>query len=174
MPRRKRRGSPRSDAPPPAEVVLAVNGHSHPAVARRDTRTEGVFAARLEVERTGELVLTEKGLRQLTGGDRCHGDGEKPSWDGRPRVLLWRGEVVKQLGRAGSNRERVLNAFEEEGWPDAVSDPLEWDQFDDLKARLRETVRGLNKGLKPGTIRFRGLLPVFLSRGNESPLSFRT
>jgi hypothetical protein len=48
----------------------------------------------------------------------------------------------------------VLDAFEREGWPDAISDPLEPDELMDHKTRLQETAKSLNDRLMDGTIRF--------------------
>jgi hypothetical protein len=140
MPRRKHRVSTNANARPPAskkptEVVPGVNGRSHPATARRATRAE---------------------VEELCGaGLAVEQAGDKPSWDHQPRALRWRGAIIRSWRRAAPNQEAALDAFEKEGWPDAINDPLEPDDHQESKARLREMVRGLNKGLKAGTIRFR-------------------
>ncbi len=63
------------------------------------------------------------------------------------------GDAVCRLykAKAASNVVRVLDAFEEEGWPPEVLDPL---PNGVNSKRLSETIRSLNKGLK--VIRFRG------------------
>jgi hypothetical protein len=48
----------------------------------------------------------------------------------------------------------VLAAFQVADWSERILDPLEWEPGLDPTERLRETVKSLNRGLTPGTIRF--------------------
>jgi hypothetical protein len=51
-------------------------------------------------------------------------------------------------------QELILAAFQEEGWPPAIDDPLPSQFNQDPKRRLHYTVRNLNRGQKPIRIRF--------------------
>ena len=68
----------------------------------------------------------------------------KPRWD-RARGELWVGKsIVKTFRQRAPNQRCVLNAFEEEGWPPRIDDPLSHKRDTDPRERLSETVRGLN------------------------------
>ena len=58
------------------------------------------------------------------------------------------------------NQTRLLDVFQEQGWADAhIDDPLlvlEGETEQDVKRRLHETLKNLNRTLPPGTIWFRG------------------
>ena len=62
--------------------------------------------------------------------------------------------MAKRFRRDAANQGAVLDAFEAQGWPVFIADPLERLAGLDAKARLRETVRCLNRRLAAGTIRF--------------------
>jgi hypothetical protein len=49
----------------------------------------------------------------------------------------------------------VLAAFEAAEWPSGIADPLPRRSRGNAKVRRRETIKSLNAGLPPGTIRFR-------------------
>jgi hypothetical protein len=130
-------------------------------------------AGLLEVcrEPGGQAVLTAAGSRLLLDLIRLVGVlllGEQaldsPVYDPDERALRWRGRRVKRLQREAPVQEVVLLAFQRQGWPRRIGDPLPDEPGLDPKERVRETVKGLNRGLKSGTIRFhadgtgRGLL----------------
>lgn len=77
-----------------------------------------------------------------------------PFYDTCGRCLYWEGTRLKQLAANASTQRLVLEAFEEDGWPGRIDDPLPPKRSLLPAARLRETVRNLNRGLRPGTIRF--------------------
>ncbi len=64
-----------------------------------------------------------------------------PSWDSSRRELLFGGKTCKRYRTRAVNQEKVLAAFEEEGWPSRIDDPVP-------PGRLKETVRQLNKHLQ--------------------------
>jgi hypothetical protein len=72
-----------------------------------------------------------------------------PTWDGTARRLLFRGQVCKQFARPAPNQERILATFQEEGWPDAVDDPLP-------AGKLAQTVESLNDRLQHIKFRLNG------------------
>lgn len=79
-----------------------------------------------------------------------------PVWD-RDRQELRLGDVVvKQLKVPAVNQERVLAAFEEEGWPIRIDDPLPPVYDQDPKIRLHDTIVSLNRNQKHPLIRFYG------------------
>jgi hypothetical protein len=57
----------------------------------------------------------------------------------------WGGTLIKRFRQPAENQEQVLNAFQEEDWPDRIDDPLPPKPNMELKRRLRDTVAALNK-----------------------------
>jgi hypothetical protein len=86
------------------------------------------------------------------------GQNIEPRWD-KARYELYLGpHLVKSYRQNASSQFHILAAFQEEGWPSSISDPLTPISKQELhqKNRLRETVRGLNKNhLTKGLLRFR-------------------
>jgi hypothetical protein len=79
-----------------------------------------------------------------------------PIWDRDLQELRWGGLVVKQFKVPSPNQETILAAFQEEGWPPRIDDPLP-PQFDqDPKRRLHDTINTLNRSQKNALIRFLG------------------
>jgi hypothetical protein len=54
------------------------------------------------------------------------------------------------------NQELVLAAFEEERWPRRILDPLSPQPFHDVKRRLSDTIKFLNRRQENEFIRFHG------------------
>ncbi len=81
----------------------------------------------------------------IRGSDGQHGSPTKPSWDNVTRELLIKGNVVKRFRRPASNQERVLDAFQEDGWPPRIDDPLPQKQGRDVSLCLHDTVNHLNR-----------------------------
>jgi hypothetical protein len=80
----------------------------------------------------------------------------KPKWD-RARQELRLGDiVVKQFKVPAANQERILAAFEEDGWPVRIDDPLPPTSEQDSKRRLHDTINSLNRNQKQNRIRFLG------------------
>ena len=77
-----------------------------------------------------------------------------PRWD-RDRQELRLGEtVVKRFKVPAANQEQILAAFEEEGWPVHIDDPLSPHPEQDPKRRLHATINALNRNQKCRLIRF--------------------
>jgi hypothetical protein len=83
-------------------------------------------------------------------------DPVRPRWDRDRQELRLGYVVVKQYKVPAPNQERVLAAFEEEGWPVHVDDPLPPSGELDPKRRLHDTINSLNRNQKAGLIRFSG------------------
>jgi hypothetical protein len=79
-----------------------------------------------------------------------------PHWDAAKRVLSFAGRVVKQFKWHAINQESVLAAFEEEGWPARIDDPLSPQPEQDAKRRLSDTIKCLNRKQKHRILHFRG------------------
>jgi hypothetical protein len=79
-----------------------------------------------------------------------------PQWDSVRRVLSVNGRTIKHFRVPSRNQEAVLVAFEEEGWPQRIDDPLPFRAGLNAKYRLHFTIRRLNHGGKQQLIRFFG------------------
>ena len=82
----------------------------------------------------------------------CH----TPQWDCEDRILYVGEMVVKEYRVLSPNQEAVLSAFQEEGWPHYIDDPLSPVPDQNPKQRLRDTIRCLNANQKNQLVRFRG------------------
>jgi hypothetical protein len=79
-----------------------------------------------------------------------------PRWDGDRRELLLAGRVVKRFRQEASVQEAILAAFEEEGWPPCILDPLSPRSGLDPKQRLHSAINSLNRAQKYPGVHFRG------------------
>jgi hypothetical protein len=80
----------------------------------------------------------------------------KPNWDFRRKELRLGGCVIKQFRWSAANQEAILMAFEEDGWPPRIDDPLPPKLNQDSKRRLHDTIKCLNRSHKKRLIRFSG------------------
>ncbi|MBN1395938.1 MAG: hypothetical protein JW959_13030 [Pirellulales bacterium] len=119
------------------------------------------------------VVLTDKGVSFATAvtGKRItlskfklvHGDEPAPSpsnatprWDAQRRELRVGRRVAKRFKTPSPNQETILSAFEEEGWPNRIDDPLRPQAEQDSKCRLHDTIKSLNRHHQRRLIVFRG------------------
>jgi hypothetical protein len=137
-----------------------------------------------EFRATGDLtftertcfVLTSNGVVAARGSCQVSSDGGKPrpsavhasdgsdtaasppvpTWDAEKRVLCIDGQIVKRFKWHAMNQETVLAAFEEEGWPVRIDDPLPPQPEQDSKRRLSDTIKCLNRKQQNPLIHFRG------------------
>ena len=68
----------------------------------------------------------------------------KPHWNAARRELSLGGRMVKQFHVPARNQELILSAFQEEGWPELIDDPLAGEIHIDPKTRLNDVVYRLN------------------------------
>jgi hypothetical protein len=116
----------------------------------------------------GAPLLTGPGVshvRRLVLAARAGSAGPRgpglplPHWDGVRRQFWLGPRLLRQFRRPAPAQAAVLAAFQAGGWaaghaPDPI--PREpGDTEDEARHRLHETVKNLNRGLPPGTIRFR-------------------
>lgn len=100
--------------------------------------------------------LCEPQIDALTVGQDLTAEELLPCWN-RERHELRLGEhVVKRFRWLAANQEMILTAFEEEGWPVRIDDPLPPQPAQDPKRRLHDTVKCLNRNQKHRLIHFGG------------------
>src|SRR4029079_19770564 len=79
-----------------------------------------------------------------------------PEWNASRRELRYQGQVIKHYRVPAENQELILSAFQEEGWPHCIDDPLPQDGEVDPKQRLQATIKSLNRNQLVRLIRFHG------------------
>jgi hypothetical protein len=79
-----------------------------------------------------------------------------PIWDREKRELRVGDRVVKKFKWPAENQERVLDAFQEKGWPLRIDDPLQPHPNICPKRRLHDTLKCLNRKQANELIKFRG------------------
>jgi hypothetical protein len=89
-------------------------------------------------------------------GEAARMPSQTPCWDPDRRQLSFAGYLIKEFRSNSPNQESVLMAFEEEGWPPRIYDPLPPLPELDPKERLRNTIKSLNRKQKRPLIRFLG------------------
>lgn len=77
-------------------------------------------------------------------------------WNPERRELTVNSDVVKRFRVPAPNQQLVLTAFQEEGWPERIDDPLPPAQGIQPKRRLHATINCLNRNQKLHLIRFGG------------------
>ena len=80
----------------------------------------------------------------------------RPRWDSELNELRMDEVLIKRFRWQAVNQAMVLCAFEEEGWPEHIDDPLPPLPGLDSKRRLHDTIKCLNRGHKIPLIRFHG------------------
>lgn len=78
----------------------------------------------------------------------------KPVWIPRLRELRLGSRVIKRFSQPASSQELILNAFQEDGSPVAIDDPLPPTARRDPKKRLRRTVQNLKRAQASPGIHF--------------------
>ena len=147
----------------------------HTLDAELQCETEGSSSTRPRVmlTRTSCFILTERGLalahafldrrdplpslETVRTVDLAHSSVElSPRWDRDCRELWLGAALVKQFKVPAANQEIILQAFQEEGWPPCIDDPLPPQFAMNPKRRLHDTLGALNRNQKHKFIRFRG------------------
>jgi len=62
--------------------------------------------------------------------------------------------LIKKFRVPAPSQESILAAFDEDGWPERIDDPLPRLRGSDASGRLGEAVRGLNRRQKHAYVRF--------------------
>jgi len=80
----------------------------------------------------------------------------KPRWD-RTGRKLWLGScLVKAFPRPSGCQVLILEAFEEQGWPESIDDPLPMERDIDPKRRLHDAIKRLNRKQQCPAMSFHG------------------
>ncbi|BBO35583.1 hypothetical protein [Lacipirellula parvula] len=77
-------------------------------------------------------------------------------WDTNSRQLHMNGKLVKRFKWPAANQEALLNAFQEEHWPQRIDDPLPPQTDQDPKRRLADTIKCLNRKQINRLLQFHG------------------
>lgn len=115
------------------EVPPAESSSPHPASGGQPSQ-RGAGA-----DPTGAISLKSKAL---------------PIWDPNLRELSFQGQVIKRYRVPAPNQELILAAFEEDGWPDWIDDPLPPVPNIEPKRRLQATIKSLNRNQTVPKLRF--------------------
>ena len=83
-------------------------------------------------------------------------NGRMPFWDPITRELRLGDVIIKRFKWKGINQETVLSAFQEDGWPTVIDDPLPPKEEQDSRQRLHDTIKALNRRQEYPCIRFHG------------------
>lgn len=78
-----------------------------------------------------------------------------PYWNADRGELTYCGHLVKHFDQKAKNQKAILAAFQEEGWPERIDDPLPQDAVD-AKERLHDAIKNLNRHQAAPLIHFRG------------------
>jgi hypothetical protein len=79
-----------------------------------------------------------------------------PHWDATRRELWVGPDLVKRYRQPAPSQERILTAFEEEGWPSRIDDPLPPQDGRDPKYNLHNTISNLNRNQRQQRLHFSG------------------
>ena len=101
----------------------------------------GTTADRGLVEVAHALGFVNERLRNnlldALGEQPAERDPEKPHWDKQARELRFRGAVVRRVPKPAQSKNvvRILDEFEDLGWPTRIDDPLTGGGKDDRRRR---------------------------------------
>jgi len=93
---------------------------------------------------------------RLGGASRREDRARAPVWDQQRRQIRVGESVVKEFKLPAPNQETILTAFEEEGWPPRIDDPLPPVPDVDPRRRLHDTIKALNRKQRNDLVRFMG------------------
>ncbi|MGD9633365.1 MAG: hypothetical protein AB7G28_09485 [Pirellulales bacterium] len=116
----------------------------------------GADAACDAFQKIRSRARTNSPAEKDTGATLASAPPKRPSWDAARRILLWENQIVKSFRRRAINQELVLGAFQEESWPPRIDDPLAPQPCQDMKRRLNDTIKCLNRGQVHPLLHFRG------------------
>jgi hypothetical protein len=123
---------------------------------------------RLSFDERTCVVLTDAGLAvRATRGRRIRRQvvatglaespyADMPFWEGVRRELRVGATLVKCFKQPAPYQEAILAAFEEEGWPLRIDDPLPPKPDRDPKRHLHDTINNLNRNQRERLIHFFG------------------
>jgi hypothetical protein len=113
----------------------------------------GVLAAQESCSGGDSVLTSDKTACRVVAPDEPL---PQPKWDDQRRQLRVGVDVVKEFKLPSPNQETVLMAFEEDGWPPRIDDPLPPLPQLDPRRRLHDTIKALNRKQKSSLLRFMG------------------
>lgn len=139
--------------------LAAANGKPHkPAKARRESSGKAAKTGRFTPRST--FVLTNQGKKfaedviaqrcAVCGAERNgkadveHTTSTRPVWDVKRRTLHWGSKLVKHYRVHANNQVAILTAFEEQGWPPCIRNPLTATREATAQRRLHDAITRLN------------------------------
>ncbi|MCA9054457.1 MAG: hypothetical protein KDA75_11510 [Planctomycetaceae bacterium] len=135
--------------PQATSLVLTPNGYLHITAALEGRELNGgpksAYSPQLQVVPTADEPATHAPDRTVTA---------TPEWDPTLRELRFRGELIKRYRVPAPNQELVLNAFQDDGWPEWIEDPNPPVQGVDPIQRLLATVKSLNRNQLSNVLTF--------------------
>jgi hypothetical protein len=93
--------------------------------------------------------------RETTNGETPSKRRKQPRYEARLRELRVGEAVVKRFTQKSDGQEIILLAFQEEGWPQVIDDPLMVKDDQEAKQRLRRAVDNLNRRQREPLLHFR-------------------
>ncbi|MCA9216092.1 MAG: hypothetical protein KDB27_23655 [Planctomycetales bacterium] len=114
------------------------------------------IASRYASDHQQKAVEPKKPAANGNGSNGNNSNHLCPRWDHEKRHLTLGQRTVKQFKWRAANQEMILAAFEEEGWPARIDDPLPPHDEQDPKRRLSDAIKCLNRKQLYPAIRFRG------------------
>jgi hypothetical protein len=102
----------------------------------------------------GFAMAREIAASEGTAAPEPDRDRDGPVWNAERREFCFNGELVKRFRQPAPAQEMILAAFEEEGWPAHIDDPLPPQDESVPSERLRITIRNLNRRQVHALIRF--------------------
>jgi hypothetical protein len=140
--------------------------------ARARGRGRGIRPLRATFSRSTRFVLTAAGVafaadlcspigrpRAPTGNGNPHRDWASdamggPRWDPRLLVLQVDDIAVKEFQAKARNQLVIVSAFDTQGWPRQIDNPLDSGGPAQRAQALADAVHGLNRNLRAKVIRF--------------------
>jgi hypothetical protein len=104
---------------------------------------------------SAEEVQPARSRSHTQNGDE-HPKDIVPEWDPERHELRVGGKLVKQFKLPSPNQEKILAAFQEEGWPPRIDDPLPVKDDLDPRERLQNTLKALNRNQKQRLLKIKG------------------
>ena len=85
---------------------------------------EGFQYAQRICNNSEQLLLNADSSTQVVQDGDPKLKSERPSWDGERQELRFGDQLIKRFKWPAANQQTILAAFEEDGWPARIDDPL--------------------------------------------------
>jgi hypothetical protein len=142
---------------PPSEEVLLYSPSGPQAVVNREFCNQYSYVVGLipgdVATATGSVFDAFRNIAE-TEENRQHAsvptniESVKPRWNADRRELMFGDQLCKKFRQKARNQICVLEAFQMDGWPERIDDPLPPKRDTDHRQRLADTIRGLkNKAI---------------------------